>query len=111
MNRPISTKFTERLYKIGQVVMAYPSSISLSLIYQQYWFYDRETNSAAFYVIPNFYHTPLPFYVTQIINTFLNSIISANNEKGKEFQPVVKPYTPYFSSSVDSLLYQDSILK
>ena len=35
------------------------------------------------------YQTPLPFYVTQTINPFPNFIISANHEKGEEFQPKV----------------------
>ena len=46
--------------------------------------YNRETNSAAFYVInkTNVYQTPLPFYATQRINP---SIILANHKKGDEF--------------------------
>ena len=33
---------------------------------------------------------PLPFKATQIINPFLDSRFSANNNKGFEFQPIVK---------------------
>ena len=50
------------------------------------------------------YPTPLPFYATQIIDPFLNSIISANHEKGEEFEPMGNPYTPYCFSRVESLL-------
>ena len=32
----------------------------------------------------------LPFYATQIINSFLNSRISADHDKGLEFKPIVK---------------------
>ena len=34
--------------------------------------------------------TPLPFYATQIINSSLNSMLSANHKKGEEFQPMEK---------------------
>ena len=37
---------------------------------------------------------PLPFSETQLINSFLNSIISAKYEKGEEFQPIVKSLYP-----------------
>ena len=37
----------------------------------------------------NVYQTPLPFYVTQIINPFLYSVICANYEKVEEFQSIV----------------------
>ena len=47
--------------------------------------YNRETNRAAFCVIHKMPIKPLPFYVTQIINNFLNSIISANPEKRRNF--------------------------
>ena len=33
----------------------------------------------------NVYQTPLPYYTTQIINPFLNQIISANHKKGEKF--------------------------
>ena len=36
----------------------------------------------------NIFQTPLPFFENQIINSFLNSMISANNEKGEEFQRI-----------------------
>ena len=32
----------------------------------------------------NVFHTPLPFYATQIINPFLNSWVSANHDKVEE---------------------------
>ena len=32
----------------------------------------------------------LPNYETQIINPFLNSMISANHDKGQEFLPIMK---------------------
>ena len=35
-----------------------------------------------------------PFYATQIINPFLNSRISTNNDKGQGFQPIVKYLYP-----------------
>ena len=38
--------------------------------------------------------TPLPFYASQIINPFLNSRISANQNYGQEFQPIVKSLYP-----------------
>ena len=50
-------------------------------------FYDRSTNSEAFCACMHcecIYH-PLPFYETQIINSFLTSWISANPDKGLEF--------------------------
>ena len=40
---------------------------------------------------------------SQINTPFLNSMISTNHEKRSEIQPIVEPYTPYFSSSVESL--------
>ena len=50
---------------------------------------------------------PIPFYVIQIINPFLDSIISANYEKIGKVQPICRnPYTPYCFSSVDSLLVE-----
>ena len=53
----------------------------------------------------NIYQTIFPFYPIKIISPFLNSIISANNEKGNGFQPMQcwNPYTPYLFSSVESL--------
>ena len=42
----------------------------------------------------NIYQTPLPFYATQIINPFLNPIISANPNKGEEFQQIAKSLYP-----------------
>ena len=51
-------------------------------------FYNRETNSAAFCVILQLSIKPLPFYATQIVNPFLNSIISSNHEKRKDFHPM-----------------------
>ena len=46
--------------------------------------------SGIFYNAVNVFKTPLPFYGTQIIDPFLKSRISANHEKGLEFQPIVK---------------------
>ena len=42
--------------------------------------------------IPRYIHIyPLPFYGTQMINTFHSSMISAyHNDKVEEFQPIVK---------------------
>ena len=59
-------------------------------------FYNREeTNSAAFSVIQQIsIKWKVPFHATQIINHFLNSIISANSEKGDEFQQIEKSLYP-----------------
>ena len=62
-------------------------------------FYNRETNSAVFCVIQQTSIKP------QIINPILNSIISANHEKGEGFLPIVKFYNLYCFSSVESLLF------
>ena len=60
-----------------------------------------EKNRAAFCVMQqNFIK---PFNTTQIINPFLNSIISTNHENGRIFSQWRNPYTPYFLSSVKSL--------
>ena len=45
-----------------------------------------------------------PFYATQIISPLLNSLISANQEKWRNFSQSWNLYTPYCSSSVGSLL-------
>ena len=34
---------------------------------------------------PNVFHIPLPFYTTQILNLFLNLMISANHDKVEEY--------------------------
>ena len=47
---------------------------------------------------------PLPFYVTQIINPFLNSIIQS--WKRENLSQLWNPYTPYCFSSVESLLVE-----
>ena len=44
--------------------------------------YNRSTNSAAFRALQWILFHPLPFSVTQIINPFLTSRISANHDKG-----------------------------
>jgi hypothetical protein len=45
-------------------------------------FYIRGKNSAAFCVMQQMsINPPLPFYATQIIYPFVNSIVSANHEK------------------------------
>ena len=41
---------------------------------------------------------------TQIINSFLNSMISVNHEKGEEFLPVVKSFSPYCLFNVEYLI-------
>ena len=35
--------------------------------------------------MPCVFHTPLPFYATQIINIILNTRISTNHDKGERF--------------------------
>ena len=45
------------------------------------------------------------FLCSQNVTPFLNSMISTNNEKGLEFQPIVEPFYPYSFSSVESPLY------
>ena len=45
-------------------------------------FYNREANSAALCNIVNVFQTPLPFFATEIINLFLNSMIPAYHNKG-----------------------------
>ena len=53
-------------------------------------FYNRDTNSAAILCnTANVYQILLPFYATQMINSFYNSIISANHEKGEKFKPFI----------------------
>ena len=51
-------------------------------------FHNRERNSTAFCVI----HQMSIKHRTQIINPFLNSMISANHVKGEEFQLIVKSF-------------------
>ena len=52
----------------------------------------------------NVYQPLIPFHATQIIYPFLNSIISANHEKGEIIQPCngKNPYTPNCFSSIES---------
>ena len=50
-------------------------------------FFNRETYSAAFCLLQRMSFIPL--YGTQIINPFLNSMISANHKKEEEFQPAM----------------------
>jgi hypothetical protein len=47
--------------------------------------YNRSTNSTHFETIVNVFQTPLHLYATQIISPFLNSKISANNDKSLGF--------------------------
>ena len=55
----------------------------------------------------NVFQTPIPFYATQIINPFLNSlIISLIMIKERDFSQSWNPYTLYCSSSVKSLLVE-----
>ena len=70
-----------------------------------YYKYNRETNNAAFLSYTKLTPNSLSFYDTQITNPFLNSIISANNEKLEEFRPMhwQNPYTPYCFCNVESL--------
>ena len=72
-----------------------PKIISNIINNTQKRFYNRET----FCVIHQMsYQTPLPFYATQIINHFLNSM-----NKGWNFTQPLHPDTPYCFSSVESL--------
>ena len=48
--------------------------------------------------------TPLPFYATQLISSFLNSLISANHYKVKKIQQMGNPYKGDCISNVKSLL-------
>ena len=57
------------------------SLFTVKFIYQKS-FYDRQTNGhAELWKAVNIFHISLPFYVTQIINSFLKSMISANHDK------------------------------
>ena len=53
-------------------------------------FYDRSTNSAAFCALQSM---SLPFFATQIINTFPTSRILAHHDKGLGFWQSGYPYT------------------
>ena len=48
---------------------------------------------------------PPPFLFSQIITSFLNSMISINQETGLEFWAIVESLYPYSCSSVEFLLY------
>ena len=58
--------------------------------------------------------SPLPFYGTQIINSFLSSMISANHDKGEGFQLIVKSIYPllflYFNISFNWTLTRPRII-
>ena len=54
-------------------------------------------------VTVNVFQKSLPFYGTQLMYPFLNSIIFAKHKKGLKFQPMWNPYTLYSFSSVKSL--------
>ena len=47
--------------------------------------YNRSTKSGAFCALQLMSFNPLPFYATQIITSFPNSMISANYDKGLGF--------------------------
>ena len=47
------------------------------------------------------FSTPLPFYTTLIITTFVSLRISANHDNEKGFSQYWNPYTPYSCSSVE----------
>ena len=55
--------------------------------------------------------TPLPFYATQLISSFLNLLISANHDKVKEIQQMGNPYKGDCISIVKSLLELLIIIK
>ena len=57
-------------------------------IWNQKRFYNRE--SIEIWNTANIFHTPLPFYATQLISHILNSRISANHIKWRGFHPIVK---------------------
>ena len=48
--------------------------------------------------------SPPSFLCSQKITPFINSMIFINQEKGFEFQPIVKPLYPFSCSSVEFLL-------
>ena len=53
---------------------------------------------------------PFPFMEFKSLPPFLNSMISANHEKGEETQPMGwNPYTPHCFSSVESLFSKYSL--
>ena len=63
--------------------------------------YNKEAIAAFKFEIHQMsFKPPFPFIATQIINPFLNSIISANHEKERNFSH----YTPHRSYSVEYLL-------
>ena len=67
--------------------------------------YQRNKYHVTFCNLENVLHTPLSFYATQIINSFLSSMISANYYKVEGFQLIVKSlYTSYCFFIVESLL-------
>ena len=69
----------------NSVLVCQPNHLELN----QKRFYKRETNSAAFFSYTKCLSIPLPFYVSKIINPFLNSIISTNHGKQEKFQPML----------------------
>jgi len=61
-------------------------------------FYNSETIASLNYKTPNAFHTPLPFYATQIINPFFNSMISANHVK-------VESLSAYDENLIKGIIY------
>ena len=51
-----------------------------------------------------------PFYATQIVNPFINSIILANHEKGEELMPMAKSLYPRIVFLVYNLFYLNYVL-
>ena len=63
--------------------------ICLFCLYKRYFIKDQQIARHSVHY-SECLSNPLPFYSNQIINPFLNSRISANDNKGLEFQPIVK---------------------
>ena len=61
------------------------SIIDFSINHNKIYFIIDQQRAKHFCNTVNVFQTPLPFFATQIVNTFLNSRISANHNKGLGF--------------------------
>ena len=68
------------------------SNLLVSISQCQKIFYNRSSNICAIQSMS--FNPPFPSIQLKIINPFHNSRISANYDKGQEFQPIMKPLYP-----------------
>ena len=73
--------WTKKEISIIKVVKIFISHLLIVLALFGKRFYNRETIASLNYKIQQMSFIPLPFYATQIIKPFLNSIVLANHDK------------------------------